>query len=534
MAAVVHQEGLAPERPATPTEIWRLPVAGWIAIVLALFLVGFVFHDGIDYLLRQWESPEYSYGYLIPVLAVFLIWQRRDRLQPMQFNGSWLGVGVVGLGLFLHAAGSLGAVYTVVHYAMVVVLAGLTLACTGRAGFRAIWVALVLLLFMVPLPGFLYQSLSNQLQLWSSSLGVGVIRLFGISVFLEGNVIDLGAMKLQVVEACNGLRYLFPLVTLGFIASYFYRAPFWKRAVLVVSTIPITVLMNSLRIGVVGVLVEYYGRQMAEGFLHDFEGWIIFMACAVVLISEMWVLSRIGNQTLGDSFRIDLPPPLPRDTIAHVGSVPPPLFVAAGLLATAAIATIALPNRAVTVPERAHFNEFALGLGDWQGRRDTLERGYVDSLKFDDYLLADFVHAAHRPVNLYIGYYATQNADKVPHSPRACIPAGGWAIVGFDRRELTPTTPGAIPFAVNRAVIERGRDRHLVYYWFKQRDRSFADEYRTKWYIFWDTVTRRRSDGALVRLVTPMADGESIASAEVRLVSFTRELVPRLNRYVPD
>ena len=115
----------------------------------------------------------------------------------------------------------------------------------------------ILLFFMVPLPHFLYNSLSAELQLVSSRLGVGFIRLFSIPVFLEGNVIDLGNYKLQVVEACSGLRYLFPLTALGFIAAVIFKVALWKKVVLFLSTIPITVLMNSFRIGVIGVLVEY-------------------------------------------------------------------------------------------------------------------------------------------------------------------------------------------------------------------------------------------------------------------------------------
>lgn len=107
--------------------------------------------------------------------------------------------------------------------------------------------------------------------------------MFQIPVFLEGNIIDLGVYQLQVVEACSGLRYLFPLMSLGFIAAYFYQAAFWKRAIVFLMTIPITILMNSFRIGVIGVMVDNWGISMAEGFLHDFEGWIIFMACAAIL-----------------------------------------------------------------------------------------------------------------------------------------------------------------------------------------------------------------------------------------------------------
>ena len=127
---------------------------------------------------------------------------------------------------------------------------------------------------MIPLPEFVLANLSTRLQLLSSQLGVAFIRLFDISVFVEGNVIDLGGYKLQVAEACSGLRYLFPLMTLGFLMACFYKGARWKRVVLFLSSIPITVLMNSIRIGIIGVTVERWGIRMAEGFLHDFRaGW---------------------------------------------------------------------------------------------------------------------------------------------------------------------------------------------------------------------------------------------------------------------
>jgi len=119
---------------------------------------------------------------------------------------------------------------------------------------RKIWIPLLFLGFMIPLPSFLYNNLSAYLQLISSQLGVAFIRLFGVSVYLEGNVIDLGTYQLQVVEACNGLRYLFPLMSLAFLSAYFFKGAMWKRAIIFLSSIPITVLMNSVRIGITGMI----------------------------------------------------------------------------------------------------------------------------------------------------------------------------------------------------------------------------------------------------------------------------------------
>ena len=157
------------------------------------------------------------------------------------------------------------------------------------------FVPIIFLLFAIPLPYFIDAVLSYRLQLISSELGTAFIRLFQIPVFREGNVIDLGVYKLQVVEACSGLRYLYPLMSLGFLAAYFFQAPIWQRALIFLSTIPITIVMNSLRIGIVGILVDHFGPQDADGFLHMFEGWIIFIACAGVLVAEMSLLARLAS-----------------------------------------------------------------------------------------------------------------------------------------------------------------------------------------------------------------------------------------------
>lgn len=514
--------------------VWRLSYFVWSALGMSVFLLGFIFYDGIGYMLNQWELPEYNYGYFIPPLSLFLVWQNKDALQREPLRGSWLGPVLIGIGLAFYAVGSVSAVFAIVQYALVIVIAGLAVSLLGASGFRKIWIAFFLLLFMIPLPGFLYQTLSNDLQLLSSRIGVWFIRLFDISVFLEGNVIDLGTLKLQVVEACSGLRYLFPLMTLGFIAAYFFKAPFWKRAMVFLSTIPITVLMNSFRIGVIGVLVEYWGREQAEGFLHDFEGWIIFMACTAVLVGEMWLLNRVGKNKgpLREVFGIELPPPTPKDAVGKRHPIPAPLIAGVLLLTSAAVLSVAMPERVYTIPQRADFGEFPMNMAEWRGQPDRLEKMYVDALNFDDYLMANYADAEQRPVNLYIGYYATQHADKVPHSPRACIPGGGWAITDFSQRELLPTSLGSLQ--VNRAIIQRGEHRHLVYYWFKQRNRNVTDEYLVKWYIFWDALTKSRTDGALVRLTTPVLQGEALDRADQRLATFAHELSPALARYVPD
>ena len=232
-------------------------------------------------------------------------------------------------------------------------LIGISLVTIGK-GTRYTVTPILLLLFAIPLPYVIEVVLTAKLQLISSSLGVSFIRLCQIPVFLEGNVIDLGVYQLQVVEACSGLRYLFPLMSLGFIAAYFYQASFWKRALVFLATIPITIFMNSFRIGAIGVLVDNWGISMAEGFLHDFEGWIIFMACAVLLFILIWLLEKLTNKggSIAAVFAV-VDGPVP--TVEHNRSLQAinskPLIIAILLLVGSGIVAHFLDQRTENFPE---------------------------------------------------------------------------------------------------------------------------------------------------------------------------------------
>ncbi len=517
--------------------VWRESAIVWAVLAVTLGLLVTIFYGGLEPMTRLWFSKEeYSHAIMIPFISLFLIWQKKDELERVPFTGSLAGLVVVFIGLAVFMLGQLGTSATIIQYAFLITLVGALLAWMGWQGFRIIAMPLFILLLMVPLPGFLYQTFSAKLQFISSDIGVWIIRLFGISVFLEGNVIDLGAMKLQVVEACSGLRYLFPLMTLGFIAAYFFKAAFWKRAIVFLSSIPVTILMNSIRIGLIGVMVEFWGKEMAEGFLHDFEGWVVFMACTAVLVAEMWLLARIGRDSrpLREVFGLEFPAPSPKDAEVRPRALPKAFLAAVAMLVVATVLVKTLPERVELSPARKDFSEFPMELGAWKGKGDRMEQIYVDELKFDDYILADFVDQSRQSVNLYAAYYASQRADKLPHSPSACLPGGGWKVEGFAQRTLDGVMVNGQPLSVNRTLIQQGEAKQLVYYWFQQRGRAIYNEYLVKWFIFMDVVTRNRSDGSLVRLVAPIRPGQNVEEVDQKLAAFAKEMVNVLPAYIPD
>jgi exosortase D (VPLPA-CTERM-specific) len=389
--------------------------------------------------------------------------------------------------------------------------------------------------FAIPLPYFLDAELSSRLQLISSQLGVYFIRFFGVPVYLTGNVIDLGTYKLQVAEACSGLRYLYPLLSLGFLAAYLFQAPLWQRALVFLSAVPITIVMNSFRIGITGLMVDRWGIEQAQGVLHFFEGWVIFIACAAIMAAEIFVLARFGS---GKRFSQIFHNPKVFPAVAQdpqwksrsPGTVP--LLACLMVLCAVGVASFNINERHEIVPDRVRFISFPTTLGDWLGHPSLMEADIERTLGVDDYILSDYVNPRNDVVNFYIAYYASQRKGSSPHSPEVCIPGGGWQITKFERMNYKSQSLG-INLPLNRVIIARDNGKQLVYYWFVQRGRNIANEYWSKWYLLVDAITKGRTDGALVRLVTPLRANEPEQAADERLQAFIDQLEPRLKSYLP-
>ena len=271
--------------------VQKFQISGLLVLV-AILLVYLYWNVGLG-LIESWQKyEEYSHGYFLPFIAAYLVWQRKEQiLDNDNFKPSWWGSVFAFLALVIFFLGVASHTIYVERISLILLLGCLAVARFGFKVLPIVFVPLLLIFLSYPLPFFINAELTSGMQLISSELGVLVIRFFGIPVYLEGNIIDLGTYKLQVVEACSGLRYMYPLLSLSLILAYFFKVAMWKRILIFLSAIPITILMNSVRIGIIGVLVEHQGIGAAEGFLHDFEGWAIFLVCFVFLYLEMWLIT---------------------------------------------------------------------------------------------------------------------------------------------------------------------------------------------------------------------------------------------------
>ena len=509
-----------------------------LALGGCLFLAAAValFWPGLAAAAAAWQRPEYSYGYLVAPIAAYLLWLRLPAALAVSVRYRAAGVVLVALAALLGVVGALSRIADLSGYGFILALTGGFIAVLGVPATLRLWAPLAYLAFMLPLPQLVYLKLSATMQLLSSELGVEMVRLLGVSVLLEGNIIDLGTYKLQVAEACSGLRYFFPLMGFGFLFAALYRGPAWQKWMLFLSTIPITIAMNSIRIAAIGMLVTYFGIEQAEGFLHAFEGWVIFLACIALLFGETLLLMRLlrTRRPLRDMLDVSGPPPNLR-ALSHERAWAGPLASATGLLIAGAVTLGAatLANDANAVPPRLDLIQFPTSIQGWRGEQTGLSSEVLRVLAADDYVLATYkpTEGGGEAVNLFIAYYANQTDGRAVHSPEVCLPGDGWETTSFTTVQVQPAAGAVMP--VNRAVIQKGLSRALVYYWFDGRGRRVTNEYLAKWYILWDGIMRRRTDGALVRLVTPLAGAGDEAAADARLLRFLDSVEPKFAVHVP-
>ena len=520
------------DRPAFSLNVW--------GVILFLVLCAGsipIFWLGFESLARAWSTPEYSHGPIIPLISLYLF-LRELRAAPAD-DGSpkkrWPGVLVIFGALALAVFGNLGRIPDIVTYAFIIWVGGVVLTVFGwRRGIRH-QLPVFHLVFMLPLPQFLYWQMTVFLQGVSSVVGVWFVSAMGIPVFLDGNIIDLGAYKLLVAEACSGLRYLFPILSFSYLFSILYRGPLWHKSVLLLSAAPIAVFMNSVRIGIIGIMVNYFGIEHAEGFMHFFEGWIIFLTCIGILFLMAVVLQQMHRDTLPLRDAIDVDFDGFGGVAARIfsirASVSMTVAAIACVLVSAVYLTAELPEGETI--DRDPFSIFPRTFDEWSGRSRLLEPEVERVLGADDYLNATYRNPDGTSVNFFSAYYLNQTEGEGIHSPEVCLPVGGWEIFSIDpyKVDLSGTAYGV--FELNRAVIQKGQQKQLVYYWFEQRGTRMTNDFAAKLSVLWDGVTRGRTDGALVRFTTPIRPQESEFEADARIQDLMQETLPKLPRFIP-
>ncbi|MCL4791900.1 MAG: EpsI family protein [Gammaproteobacteria bacterium] len=511
-----------------------------VPMLLAVALGGLVllFRDSLGLMVGNWWSWKGSYGLLVPFVVIALLCLQPQStgagLKAPPGSGAWTGLLLLLAGAGLLVLGELAALYTLSQLGFVVALWGLLLSAAGFHYLHLLWLPLLYLLLMVPLPQFLANNLAASLQLMAVLPGAGLIRMAGFAVVLEGNVLDVGVYRIPVVEACSSVLMFLPLLSVALPAAVLYRGRWWWRLLLLSSALWIPLLAGTVRVAATGLLARYLGAAAAETFLYATGGVPLYLACAGLLLLLIWWLGRRTGSSVAANWGLSWPATGSPAQLLWRMPASPPLWSALFLIAALLLASLLVSRPELQVPERQRFAFFPRQLGDWEGRRAEVDPVALASLKLADHLSLAWQRPADPlPVSLWVTWYDRQVYGASVHSPMACLPGAGWRVEMLESHSIPPHRPGAEALRINRAVIALGEQRQLVYYWFAQRGRVLRSEYLLKWFIFQDSLLMERSDGGLVRLTTPLPDLAATAEADARLTDLTQLLRPVLEPYVP-
>jgi exosortase len=264
----------------------------WTAIIWFAALLLLTYAPVLKHLGRQWINDEdMGHGFFVPVIACLIVWQRREELLATKLKPTPWGLVLVGLSGVLLVVATLGAELFMARLAFVFTLIGVVWTLGGGILVRKLAFPLFLLFFMVPIPAVIYNRITFPLQIFASRLADQALTVLNVPVIREGNVLELPNQKLNVIEACSGIRSLLSLTFLSLVYGYFFEKRNWVRTVLFFSTIPIAIVANGSRVTITALFTQIKA-ELAEGFFHEAQGWVIFMLALVILIVWHQVLNR--------------------------------------------------------------------------------------------------------------------------------------------------------------------------------------------------------------------------------------------------
>jgi exosortase len=267
-----------------------------LQLICALILLSGMYYKIVPGMVSDWYHDEnYSHGFLVPIIAGYFFWQRWPELKGLLVKPDWLGLVIIICGVLQLLVAWLGTEYFTMRTSLIVLLAGMTLFWFGREVLKGMALPLSYLIFMVPIPYIIYDMLAFPLKLFVTKISVAFLKLVGVVVMREGNIIMFPTTTLEVADACSGIRSLISLLAIAAAYAFLTKTSNPRRWIILFSAIPIAVATNALRVIITGILAQWWGAKAAEGFFHEFAGMAVFLLAMGLLAAFGELTRRFGG-----------------------------------------------------------------------------------------------------------------------------------------------------------------------------------------------------------------------------------------------
>jgi exosortase D (VPLPA-CTERM-specific) len=482
----------------------------------------------------MWEKEEYGHAFIVFPLGLYWIASSIIKEKTDIDPSLILGLLVLTTGLSINVLGVFIVSAWLSHISIIVVISGFIITIFGFKYLTASWKGLMLIALVIPLPKQFMTLATSQLQISSSVLGTLILQTIQIPVYREGNVIDLGLLKLQVVEACSGLNYVMPLFCFSFLISFSLKLNFLVRTYILLITIPIAIIANAMRIALIGATATIWGKEAAEGILHELEGYAFFLICLLMLTGCFWLIIRFSGKKI--DFKFSREWEMGGDYIRALNFQTKSVILIFLILSVTYFEKTWLLDRRTSIETSYDISIFPLSIGSWQGTQRSLSSEELNALSPSNYFMADYsfiLGNTHPSVNMYVAYYSNTGQYNAPHSPLVCLPGSGWEVNTLDIYSFTPKG-ASYPFSVNRILMKKGDTTLLVYFWWKVGGRNVASTFSVKGRLLLDSIKSGRSDVALVRVVINVPNAQTITDQDAVLQNFVSDILQPLNSYIPS
>lgn len=495
---------------------------GWSGALLVAAFV-FCYAEVFTIMAKQWSgSDSYSYGFLIPLISVYLIWTRLGQLGEIQPNPDyWSGALVMAAGFAMLILGHVGTIIVLQELSLIVALCGSVLVLFGKRFLRALAMPIAYLLFMIPfIWDWLTAGLHFPLQLFSAWLGGNLLNALGVPVYREGAYLHLPNITLEVARVCSGVSYLIAVGALSIPLASLYLKSWRRRIALVAFAVIVAILSNGVRVTLIGIFSYYNLSEDVHGPLHVFQGLFVSVIGYVAIFAGLGVLSRGTRKEQSRAIR-SVTPIASSGVVGHVYGYKSLILALTFLV----VGTLRYAYAVSAVPPALDLAQFPQEVGGWVGNAGNPDP-ILSELEADQSLSRVYRREDGKEVDLYIRYLELQD--------------DGRKLISYKTenlyRDSSKVQVGDLSqggFEVNRVVIrEQGRER-LLYFWSDLNGHMVADRYYAKVYTILDALRARRTNGAMIVVGMDIHAGQSVSAADQDSAEFILAITPLLRRHFP-